>query len=589
VIFVGGRVYAPGQPDATAVVTDKRLISFIGSDGGARRSAPGQTEVDLQGRLVTPAFVDAHVHLIQSGQAMAGLGLEDATSRDDAVQRVAAYAQRHPDAHIIVGHGWDERAWPEPLPPTRTELDRAAGGVAVYLARVDVHSAVVSTTLLDQLPGVVTATGYRRDGLLTREAHHLCRGSLDRLFTDEERRSAARAALHAAAAQGVATVHQLGGPHLGPREDLRRVREVAAELGMGVVSYWGELATEPTVEWAQQAGIAGLAGDLCVDGAIGSRTASMQQPYTDAETCGARYLSEQQIADHVIACTLAGLQAGVHCIGDDAVAAAVSGLRRAADVLGVPRVRAARHRLEHVEMISEADIATLAKLGVVASVQPAFDAAWGKPGELYEQRLGPHRAKGMNRFATLATFGVPLAFGTDAPVTPLAGWATVRAAVQHCRPSERLSVTAAVDAATRGAHWAAFADNAGTITVGALANLAIWDVADDNLEGPVDLPRLDDGPLPTCAATIAAGQFVYQSESFAGSGAIRARDVRAADLQEEPAKRVENRADLQHDCFVGFDEDGGFLANIAASGASTWTQRAPASEAIKPRIAPPPC
>ena len=112
-------------------------------------------------------------------------------SRDDAVERVAAYARHHPDAQVIIGHGWDERAWPEPMPPTRTELDRAAGGVAVYLARVDVHSAVVSSTLLDRLPGVAEAIGYRADGLLSREAHHLCRGSLDRLFTDHQRRSAA--------------------------------------------------------------------------------------------------------------------------------------------------------------------------------------------------------------------------------------------------------------------------------------------------------------------------------------------------------------------------------------------------------------
>lgn len=516
-IFVGGRVYAPDQPGASAVVTtDNGLISFVGGDEAARQAASGQTEVDLQGRLVTPAFVDAHLHLIQTGQAMSGLGLQDAMSRDDAVARVAAYARRHPDAHIIVGHGWDERSWPEPLPPTRTELDRAAGGVAVYLARVDVHSAVVSSTLLDQLPGVVKAIGYRPDGLLTREAHHLCRGSLDRLFTDQERRSAAREALQAAAAQGVATVHELGGPHLGPKEDLRRVRDVAAELGMGVVIYWGELASEPTIEWARQAGVAGLAGDLCVDGAIGSRTASVLEPYADAATCGVRYLSEQQIADHVVACTQAGLQAGFHCIGDDAVGAAVSGLRRAAETLGVPRIRTARHRLEHLEMISNPDIVTLAELGVVASVQPAFDAAWGKPGELYEQRLGSDRARGMNRFAALAASGVPLAFGTDAPVTPLAGWATVRAAVQHCQPSERLSVAAAFDAATKGAHWAAFADKAGAIRVGAAAHLAVWDVADADLEGPFSLPRLDDGPLPTCAATISAGQFVYKSELFTG-------------------------------------------------------------------------
>jgi predicted amidohydrolase YtcJ len=522
VIFVGGRVYAPDYPSATAVVTDGRLISFVGSDEAARQAAPGQTELDLGGGLITPAFVDAHVHVIQAGLAMAGLGLQNVTSRDDAVQRVAAYAQHHPNVRVIVGHGWDERAWPEPLPPTRSELDRAAGGVAVYLARVDVHSAVVSSTLLDQLPGVSQAIGYRADGLLTREAHHLCRGSLDRLFTDQERRSAARMALQAAAAQGVSTVHDLGGPHLGPIDDLTRIREVAAELGMGVVTYWGELATEPTIEWAQRAGIAGLAGDLCIDGAIGSRTASLREPYTDADISGARYLTEQQIADHVIACTQAGLQAGFHCIGDDAVAAAVSGLRRAAATLGSARIRAARHRLEHVEMISDADIATLAELGVVASVQPAFDAAWGKPGELYEQRLGAGRAREMNRFGTFQRSGVPLAFGTDAPVTPLAGWATVRAAVRHWRPGERMTAASAFDAATRGGHWAAHADDAGTIRPGAVANLAVWDVADEPLEGSAPLPRLEDGPLPTCAATMSAGQLIYQSESFVGSRLRRA-------------------------------------------------------------------
>jgi predicted amidohydrolase YtcJ len=524
VIFVGGHVYAPGHPGATAVVTAARSISFVGSDEAAREVARGQAEVDLRGRLVTPAFVDAHLHVIQTGQAMAGLGLHDAKSRDDAVQRVAAYARQHPSAQVIVGHGWDERAWPEPQPPTRSELDRAARGVAVYLARVDVHSAVVSSSLLDQLPGVSEALGYRADGLLTRDAHHLCRGSLGRLFTDQERRSAARWALRAAAAQGVATVHDLGGPHLGPIEDLTRVREVAAELGMGVAAYWGELATEPTIEWAQRVGVAGLAGDLCIDGAIGSRTASLSDPYADVETCGARYLSERQISDHVIACTKAGLQAGFHCIGDDAVAAAVAGLREAAAILGVPRVRAARHRLEHVEMISKPDIATLAELGVVASVQPAFDANWGKPGELYEQRLGPARAQGMNRLATLQRCGVPLAFGTDAPVTPLAGWATVRAAVRHWQPNECMTVASAFDAATRGAHWAAFTDNAGTIQVGALANLAVWDVGDDGLERPGLLPRLDDGPLPNCVATMSAGQLIYQSESFVGSRLRRAEE-----------------------------------------------------------------
>ena len=103
-------------------------------------------------------------------------------------------------------------------------------------------------------------------------------------------------------------------------------------------------------------GAAGLAGDLCIDGSIGSRTAALAQPYADADTHGARYLSDDEIPEHLVACTRAGLQAGFHCIGDDAVAAAVAGLRRAAEQLGIGPVRAARHRLEHLEMVAAADI-----------------------------------------------------------------------------------------------------------------------------------------------------------------------------------------------------------------------------------------
>ena len=77
-----------------------------------------------------------------------------------------------------------------------------------------------------------------------------------------------------------------------------------------------------------------------------------------------------------------------------------------------------------------------------------------------------------------------------------------------------MSVASAFDAATRGAHWAAFADNAGTVRVGAVASLAVWDVEAGGLEGEAALPALRDGVLPTCAATISAGQLIYQSESF---------------------------------------------------------------------------
>ena len=104
---------------------------------------------------------------------------------------------------MIVGQGWDERGWPDPRPPTRAELDRAGGDRPVYLARIDVHSAVVSSPVLDRCPGIEERPGYRSDGLLSRDAHHLVRGLVNGLFSDADRRSAARRALTAVAAQGV--------------------------------------------------------------------------------------------------------------------------------------------------------------------------------------------------------------------------------------------------------------------------------------------------------------------------------------------------------------------------------------------------
>jgi predicted amidohydrolase YtcJ len=512
-ILRNGHVYSPADVAATALVMVDDRIAFVGNDPGARAVASGAREVDLNGQLVTPTFVDAHLHLIQTGQLMTGMDLHDCRTRDEVLETVSSYAASHRGRRLVVGQGWDEGKWPDPRPPTRAELDRAAGGIAVYLARVDVHSAVVSSALQDQLPEISSAEGYRADGLLSRQAHHLVRGRMDRLFTDAERRSDASTALLQAASLGVGAVHELGGPHLGPIEDLIRVREAAEELGIVVVCYWGELASTEALARARSVSAAGLAGDLCIDGSIGSHTASLFEPYRDQDTAslpgkGTRYLSDEEIAGHIIDCTRAGVQAGFHCIGDEAVVAAVEGLRRAAAVVGPSALRRGRHRLEHLEMAAEADFTTLATYGVTASMQPAFDALWGGAGKLYEQRLGEVRSAQMNRCGSLRRAGVALALGTDSPVTPLAGWETVRAAVLHSRSTERLTVEEAIAAATLGGHRAAGVDDVGLLQPGWRADLAVWEV--DRVGTPSGLPQLDhDTPLPACTATLVAGRQIY--------------------------------------------------------------------------------
>ncbi|HYO39314.1 MAG TPA: amidohydrolase family protein [Nocardioidaceae bacterium] len=528
----GGYVHTPADPHASALCVDDGVVVWTGDDDAAVHFADGADRVlDLDGRLVTPAFVDSHAHLAQTGLAASGLDLSAATSLGDALAAVGAFARSSTSA-VLLGFGWDETAWPEQRPFTRAEVDRATDGRAAFLSRVDVHSAVVSSAFLDACPEVAHTEGYDVDGRVARDAHHAARDGLFALIPAADRRDAILAALQDAARNGIGMVHELGAPHICPPADFRILADLTDAAARGeraalpeAVRYWGAF----DIEQAQGLGCEGAAGDLCLDGSIGSRTSALHAPYADAATSGHLYADAEQVAEHVVACTRAGVQAGFHVIGDRAVEAAVAGLTAAADLLGAPAVVAGRHRLEHVEMASPEQMAVLGRLGVTASMQPMFDALWGGPDRLYAQRLGVERARPMNAFASMARAGVALAFGSDTPVTPFDPWAGVRAAAWHRTESERITVRAAFNASTRGGWRAARRDEGGVLALGAPASIAVWDVPGDLVvqtpdarvaawstdprAGVPQLPDLDpDVPLPTCAMTLVRGEVAFERE-----------------------------------------------------------------------------
>ncbi|MGW3509021.1 amidohydrolase [Streptomyces sp. NPDC000994] len=519
VLLRRGEVHSPADPFATAMVVEAGQVAWVGSEGAADAFADGVDEVvDLDSALVTPAFTDAHVHTTATGLALTGLDLSDAPSLEAALARVRDFAAARPDDRVLLGHGWDAARWPGGRPPTRAELDEATGGRPLYLSRIDVHSAVVTTALLDLVPEIHGPA----DGPLTADAHHAVRAAAFAAVTPAQRAEAQRAALARAASLGIGSVHECGGPRISSEDDFTGLLRLAAEEpGPRVVGYWAE----QDVDKARRLGAAGAAGDLFVDGSIGSHTACLHARYTDAAHTGTAYLDAAAVAAHVAACTEAGLQAGFHAIGDAAVAAVVDGVRAAAEKVGLARVRAARHRVEHAEMLTPETIAAFAELGLTASVQPAFDALWGGEEGMYAQRLGVERARTLNPFAALLRAGVPLAFGSDSPVTPLDPWGTVRAAAFHRTPEHRVSVRAAFTAHTRGGWRAVGRDDAGVLVPGAPADYAVWRTGDLVVQAPDDrvarwstdprsgTPGLPDltpgGDLPVCLRTVVGGRTVF--------------------------------------------------------------------------------
>src|SRR4051795_4386144 len=158
------------RPGRAVHVVDGRIAWL-----GAAADAPGAGRlVDGGGALLTPAFVDAHVHATATGLSVTGLALHGADSLRAAVTRVAEHVSAAPTGTVL-GTGWDETGWPEGRGLTRHDLDAVVGERPAYLARVDVHSATVSTALLDRVPGITALPGFASDGQLRLDAHHAAR------------------------------------------------------------------------------------------------------------------------------------------------------------------------------------------------------------------------------------------------------------------------------------------------------------------------------------------------------------------------------------------------------------------------------
>lgn len=526
-LLLGGVVYSHSDPFATALLIDDGRIAWVGDDSGAQVHLDiADQVVHLDGAFVAPGFVDSHIHATSTGLVLTALDLSQVRSASDLLDAVHAHA-KDVRGGLVYGHGWDETTWSDRELPTRAELDRAAWGSEVYLARVDVHSALISSALVARVRAITEQAGYSADGPVQQIAHEMARTAALERLSSASRERAQQATLHAALANGIVAVHEMAGPSIGGAQDARALRELADAGRLPKVSvYWGEVASEEAFDTARAIGAHGLGGDLFVDGSLGSRTAALIEPYADAETNGRQYLSEELIAEHLRSTTKAGVPGGFHVIGDAACRDVAAAFRAVAQDLGADRVRAAGHRIEHAEMLATEDIASLASLGVTFSMQPVFDAWWGLPGGMYDQRLGVDRAHGMNAFAEIVAAGGQLTINSDSPVTPLRPWTAVRAAIEHTNPELGVSGRAAFNAHTRAGWRAVGQPEIGTIAPGAPAHLAIWRVADLQVRVPDErvqgwstdpraatpgLPDLDSGD-PQCLATLMAGQCAYGHE-----------------------------------------------------------------------------
>jgi predicted amidohydrolase YtcJ len=494
-LFYNGNIHTmdAATPHAQAVAIAGNRILAVGGDAEMQALlAPGGQAVDLIGRTVVPGFTDSHTHFMMYGLSLARIDLIQVLTLQEALSRVAARAEVTPTGRWLLGHGWDHSLWEGGTFPTREHLDSVVPEHPVFLTRKCVHVGWANSRALE-LAGITSQTSdppggeIERDPATGQPTGILKENAMDLVYHQlqdppvEEAVDAIKAGMARAHKLGLVGTHTMEGTAaLVAFQQLR----AAGELKMRVLMQ----IPETNLEAAIQVGLQTDFGDerLCIggvkgfsDGALGARTAHMLEPFEgEPDNCGIPVATAEHLKDLIGRASRAGIATVTHAIGDRAnreVLDAVEASRRAGEGLHL------RHRIEHVQLLHPDDVPRLARLGVVASMQPIHatqdmllaDAHWGA------------RSAGAYAWRSLLDAGTALAFGSDSPVEDLDVMKGIHAAVTRRRadgspgpdgwyPEQRLTVTEAVHAYTAGAAYASGEEAIkGKLSPGKLADVVV--------------------------------------------------------------------------------------------------------------------
>jgi predicted amidohydrolase YtcJ len=484
---------------AVAIVGDRFVA--VGTNADLLKWKGSKTEViDVKGEMLLPGFIDAHLHLIPGGLNLMSLKLDKIVSKDGFIDAIKTYTIERPKGTWIRGGGWDESRWGGEL-PTKTWIDAVAPDYPVILQRIDVHAALANAMAL-RLASIDRNTPNPEGGIIVRDAKGEPTGLLkDKAinlldavippYTAAELDDALKTSLTYIASQGVTSVHNMAGLEpegsweailrakksnqltaricdYRPLSDVRRVAERIKKDGVGD-------------EWLKIGGLKGF-----IDGSLGSKTASMHQPYLDKHNHKGIYITpKDSLTLWIDEAERSGLQVALHAIGDEAVTFALNTFQANAKRHGA---RDRRYRIEHAQHIDPQDIGRFAELQVIPSMQPYHlvdDGRWA------EKVIGPELIKTSYAYKSLYDASATVAMGSDWPVAPASPIFGIFAAVSRSTldglhpggwvPEQKITLNQALLGYTRHAAYASHEENQkGSIEVGKFADFVIikkviWD------------------------------------------------------------------------------------------------------------------
>jgi len=524
------------QPVASVIAIEHGEIVAVGGDELLTEFDRPEKQ-NIEGRVILPGLTDAHLHLQHYALSLDKIDCETDTL-EECLRRVAERARKANPGEWILGHGWNQNVWfPSPANPSpngrgegvrgwpsASDLNRVAPDHPVYLTAKSLHAAWANSAAM-KLANITSSTPDPKDGQIQRDpegeptgilfenAMQLV-GDIVSAPTIDELAQAIEKAQSVFWKMGLTGVHDfdrrdcfiaLQQLHADGKLKLRVTKNVPVELldhayELGLRTGFGD-------DWLRIGSV-----KVFMDGALGPRTAAMFEPYlNEPKNRGVLNLDGEDLFEFSRHAADVGLGMTVHAIGDRAnheVLNAYEQLRAYEKKKGRP---ALRHRIEHVQVLHPDDATRLAKLNVVASMQPIHATS----DMLMADKYWGERTSLAYALKTQLDAGAHLAFGSDAPVESPNPFRGIHAAITRRRadgspgpagwhPEQRLSIQQAIEGFTTGAAYAAYAENRqGRLATGMLADLIVLK-NDPFTCNPEDVKDLQS------SATMVAGEWVLE-------------------------------------------------------------------------------
>jgi predicted amidohydrolase YtcJ len=533
------------NPAAEAIAVKDGLILSVGDQSSVLVARGPETRmIDAGGGSVIPGFIEAHMHLFSGAAELAHLHLAGIAGFDALQSAIRGYAASNPDRKMLVGQGVDytvlggERV-------TRHHLDRILPDRPFVMGAPDHHTMWANTKALEMAgilhgralgPGneiVMGADGLAEGELREGEAFGLAvalageerarlglstGGEPDPAPTPQERaadRDILRRGLAWCARHGITSIQNMD----GNLYQLELLSEIEAEGGLAcrvkipfhyknfmtldMLGKASAMAERYDSEWLSSGMV-----KVFYDGVLDSWTAVMIDPYADRpDWRGEPLFTPEQFTEVAVEADQRGLQIAVHAIGDGAVRAVLNGYEAAQRRNGK---RDSRHRIEHIEVTTEADVPRFAELGVIASMQPPHPpGAMGLPLEPTISRIGRKRWPLSYAWRTLKDAGAHVVFASDWPVSPIDPIAGIQAAVlrkpwTEGMPDQHFSLHEALAGYTVEGAYAGFMEHRkGMLKPGYLADIAV-------LSGDIEATAPEALHAIRVVTTICGGRITWQ-------------------------------------------------------------------------------